>query len=349
MSCNQGDSIRAGSIPSYQSLIERQSFNDVKPYELSYEDANSLYQEVIHNLKNRGYAGIIRPFRFKESESKKHVLSILIQRSSEYDYVHPDTQIARIGSMVQNILILNSGNIRYINFLTKRVRSNISKLSKAYLKPYYSGYYVQDIACRTFDDLDIISILRGHIDFINSNLESCKVIDFYLDGEQIKPSDSNIMVGTLNRDMFKDLIERYQEWWGRDSDKITIKEQDIRASIHLMLQDKSYSKSVIDIKIAQKNDKWVIGCSLPLGVSPYLILKQLYPKIKLNEIYHNSSFVVLDSYKSLDKVGSKTVPKGSESCSCGKGLVYSMIKRQVSRVCPDCQIRYMMGKFVSMR
>lgn len=344
MSCKQGNAIHAGRIESYQALIERQDLNSNKPYELSYQDAISVYQEVVANLKSKSYSGIIKPFKSTVlPNTDKHQVTLVIQRKAEFDYVHPDTQIARIVAMLQNVLIVNTGNIGYINSFIKRIRSNISKISQAYLKPYYSGYCIQTL--QSFLTIQEINILRQFISFVNLNLESCSVVSIDIDQESVMPSDINVFIGTLNRDLFKDLIQRYQEWYSHDS--LTIKDQDIRASIHLMLKDKQYPKSGINIKIAQKNQSWVLGAALPSTISPYLILKTLYPKIKLNEIYQHSSFIIPDTFKSLDRV-SKQRLTGSEVCKCGNSLVYSHINKQVSGLCLDCYIKGLMAKFISI-
>ena len=350
MSCKQGDSIREGSIDRYISLLERQDFDDVRDYELSELDAKTVYEELHSLMLSKGYTE-------KSELSWKHdspidgVLSIVIQRVGAYDYVHPDTQITRIGALIQNVLMLHYGNMRYITFLKKKIRSNLSKVSKGYLKPYYSGYYVQDIQCSCYDDFDEIQqLLNSRIEFFNKQLESCRIIKIFLNKDRdyiVKPSDCNLMIGTLNRNVFKDLVERYQEWYIKDASVVEILEQDIRASIHLMLDKREYPKDSINIKIAQKDDKWVIGAYLPVGISPYLILKTLYPKIKLNEIYHNSQFMIYDVCRILDKIKASDLISGdSRTCSCGNDLVYGLVKRGVSRVCQDCQMRLLMSNLM---
>lgn len=341
MSCKQGNSIRAGKISSYQALIERSDLQSNKPYELSYQGALSVYQEVISNLKSKGYSGLIKPFRQTVLSQDKHQVTLTIQRKSEFDYVHPDTQVARMAAMLQNVLIVNTGNLGYINSFIKRIRSNISRLSQAYLKPYYSGYCIQTL--QSILSVSDVNILRQFIPFVNSNLESCSLVSIDIDQEPIMPSDINVMIGTLDRDMFKDLIERYQDWHSHDT--LEVKEQDIRASIHLMLKDKQYPKSAIDIKISQKNRSWVMGVASQTTISPYLILKTLYPKIKLNEIYQHSNFIVLDCFKSLDRLSG--IQTDSKTCQCGNSLVYSHINKRVSGVCQDCYIRSLMAKFIN--
>jgi hypothetical protein len=344
MSCKQGDSVRAGEIPSYHALIGRENLQEHESYELSYQDALSAYQEVIDNLKSKHYQGIIKPFNsVMPSAQDKHQVTLLIQRNPNFDYVHPDTQVARIISMIQNLLIVNTGNLSYINSFIKRIRSNLSRITQAYLKPYYSGYCLQSLqAYLSQSDIDLIT---PHIPFINSNLESCSLKSINIDQEEIRPSDINVLVGTLDRNQFKDLISRYHEW--QESDTLTIKEQEIRASIHLMLKDRQYPKSDINIKIAQKNHSWIIGMAIPLSVSPYLVIKTLYPKIKLNEIYHKSSFILIDTFKPLKHV-SKQLQMTSDKCSCGNSLVYSHIHQQVSSVCLDCYIRSLLAKFANL-
>jgi hypothetical protein len=232
MSCKEGDSIRAGSIPSYTSLFERQDFDTLREYELSELDAQSLYSELSDKMQRISFNDINSSLTWQTENPNQGYLSILIQRNSQCDYVHPDVQIARLGALIQNILILHYGNMKYIKFLTKRMRSNITKISKGYLKPYYSGYYVQDIQCSYYDDLnEIQSLLNSNIKFLNNQMESCKVINISLTQDStysIKPSDSNLMIGILDRDIFKDFVERYTEWYSLSLDEVEIQEQDIR-------------------------------------------------------------------------------------------------------------------------
>ncbi len=290
MGCNVGDSIRAGEIESYTSFIDRDDFSNIKDYELSLDDIKQLYKEL-ENKMSKFDSIHVSEFDIRQPTYKtpiKSVLSVLIERRAYYDYVHPDTQIARIATIIQNLVILKYGNMKYINFLTKRLRSNMTKISKGYLKPYFAGYCIQDIECICYDDLDEIEkYINSNLDIINSEMESCIVKNVSLSSEPIMPSDCNMMIGIIKRNKFKDLVTRFQEWYIEDKDgKIEILEQDIRASIHLMLEKKKISRDSITFKIAQKNDEWVVGFYSNIGISTYLILKKLYPKIKNFSIFN---------------------------------------------------------------
>ena len=349
MSCKLGDSIRAGYIPSYTSLIERHDFDNSKPYELSYQDASEIYQEILYKMQSIGFNGAKLVCRVGESKVQKGTIRIIYKRSQEYDYIHPDVYNSRVGALVQNLLILHYGDLRYINFLIKKIRSNISNICKGYLKPYYSGICVQDISCQFYhDSIEIEKFLNENLNIINSQLETCIIDSINVNCTyNIMPSDMNLMIGLLDRDMFKDLADRYKEW--SSSDQVRILEQDIRASIHLMLKEKNIPKSDIMFKITQHKDKWLIGCVLPSNISPYLIIKSMYPKIKLNEIYHHCQFVITGVYRSLHKISdSELISLSSDSCSCNKELVYDLVRRRVSRKCLDCLVKSFMGAYMRL-
>ena len=152
MSCKLGDSIRAGYILSYTSLIERKDFDNIKPYELSYEDASEIYSNLVSRMSAIGYQADKLAPSIRADQVKQGYIRIIYKRKQEFDYIHPDVYNARVGALIQNLLILHYGDMRYINFLNKKLRSNISNLCRGYLKPYYSGLCVQDISCQFYDD-----------------------------------------------------------------------------------------------------------------------------------------------------------------------------------------------------
>lgn len=352
MKCSVGDSIHAKVIQSYESLPDRVDFLAFNEHGLSYDEIKDLYSEVVTKVKNfcditeksliTNYSGI---------KAENITLSVTYNRKSYYDYVSPDTQSIKIATLLQNLMIVKYGNMKYLNFINKRVRGNLTKLSKAYLKPYYSGFCIQDFACTCYDGVDEVEkFLNSMIDAMNTQLTSCKILRIDINKETVKPSDNNLMIGTLNRDVFKDIVQRYQEWYIGIDDKVEIIEQDIRASIHLMLEKKMMDKSLLDIKIAQKDNKWVMGIYAPINISPYLIIKKLYPKVKLNDIYHNSEFLIAGVYKDISKViDSESISTDSKVCSCGSDLVYDMVNRKVSRVCHVCQMKLLMSNYVSRK
>ena len=170
MSCKQGNSIRQGKIDIYTSLLERQDFDSIRDYELSELDAKALYEELYCMMSSKGFTEKSE-LQWNHDNPIDGTLSIVVQRIGAYDYVHPDTQITRIGALIQNVLALHYGNMKYIASLKKKIRSNISKVSKGYLKPYYSGYYIQDIQCCFYDDFnEIQKLLNSNIEFFNKQL-----------------------------------------------------------------------------------------------------------------------------------------------------------------------------------
>lgn len=344
MGCRYGDTIRAGTIQDYTPLIDLDRVNfDGEPHELSYNDASIIYDRIADKMNSIGFYEK-SDLHDRRSSPIECNLRLVMKRASEYDYVHPDVHVARIGAMIQNMLILHYGDLRYLNSFKKRLRSNISVLSKGYLKPYYGGYCLQDIKIRVWDNpIEVEEFLNNQLEVINFNIKTCILDRIYCKYTyNLKQSDINVMIGIVDRNVFKDIIERYHEW--NSGDDVRVYEQDIRASIHLMLKEKHYPKGTINIKIAQFVDKWVIGFAAPSNISPYLVLKTLYPKIKLTEIYHSIHFLTARVYRKITKyTESEFVLKGSGKCSCGNELVYDMVNMTVSRKCLDCQMKALMG------
>lgn len=349
MKCLEGDSIHSKSISNYESLLSRIDFHNFNGYGLDIDETKELYKVLSDKFyKIYGIQTSAIKTDFSDGMLSENRLSICVKRKAYYDYVNPKTQIVRISTMIQDLLFARYGNIKYLASIHKEIRSSITKLSKSYLKPYYSGFYISDLDMTCYDDIqEILEYLNSNIKLMNNRLQSCSIESISMNIVGVKPSDTQLMIGTANKEVFKDLIERYQEWYYKDKNTLDILEQDIRASIHLMLSDKKVDKNSIKIKIAQKNKEWVLGFYSNIGVSPYLIIKKLYPKIKINEIYHNSQFTITNLYKNLDKLEHKTSNFDSNVCYCGNRLVYDMLNKKVSKVCSECHMRLLMSNYIS--
>lgn len=353
MKCKIGDSIHSENIVGYKSLLERVDFYSISDtYCMGIDDIKKLYSEMSEKVyKIYGICSEKLITDYSSINKSNGTLSIVIKRKSYYDYVSHDTQAVRIATMIQDLLMAKYGNIKYLASISKILRSNLYKIGKAYLKPYYSGYCIIDMEMCCYNNmLEVENYLNSVLYEMNKHLQSCSIESICICNELLKPSDTQLMIGRLKRSIFKDLVERYQEWYSSThSDKVSILEQDVRASIHLMLINKDVDKELINFKIAQRNDEWIIGFHSSLSISPYLIIKKLYPKVKINEIYHNSEFMVAGIYKGLDKMSSKGIEKDSRRCSCGNDLVYDLVRKKVSRVCPECQMKLLMSNYINIK
>ena len=274
---------------------------------------------------------------FRNDNENVTYMKLVIQRFREYDYVSPDTQVAQICTMLTRLLIEHTHNSAYINFCIKRVRNSIGRLSSKYAKPYYSGKYVQSIQVKVYDNVDnILKIVNENINYINSKLESCKLIQVHFGKNIVLPSDMNVFVGYISREITKDLQDRYLEWINKDKEEVEILEPDNRASIKLLLVDKKYRKKDLFIKISNQGSKWVVCIIAKTNFNPYLWVKKLYNKVTIQNIYQNSYFMVYD-----------TCREGSNLCKvCGENGIISNSSEKELNICYECLHKSLMNNIL---
>lgn len=372
--CAVGDAIHQKRVRAYRSLVERENLSDGSPEaEMNLQEAEALYAGIVAKGSHLGIkqvaslkreqGGLSLSFRGRDGkverirDKKELVLKVLIKRKGAYDYVSVTTQMARILANIQNMLIMSTGDLRYINLCRKILKSSISSMTGGHLKPYFSGYVVVDVLCNPigggFDLGKVAKVLQENLSGINGDLESCEVMRVYVDpGNYGLTSDMSLYLGEVSRELFRDLWERYEAW--DSGDGIEVLKQETRASIKLMVKKTAMKREQFTVYLGQKHDKYVVGIFGRGDINPYLWIKTLYPKVKLTNIYKGSNFVVYGTYRELGKVVGNGVNVGkkglteyrAKSCACGGTLYYDMVNLQVGELCPRCYIKKLMGEYV---
>ena len=378
VSCSEGDAIHQDIIQEYVSVMDQSSDTLIRDYELSLTETEEIMKNIQDKMREIGFIceeghivnqsiGKIYSERgeksLRDSDKRDYTLKVLLKRKSYYDYVSVETQIAKLGALMQNVLILKYWDIRYINFLRKKLKNNLSKVCDSYLKPYFSGYVIQDILCNPIglgfntEKMDeLVALLNKNVVSFNKGVETCSVLKIFIDRDNnLTPSDYNLYLGEIDHDMFPDLLEKYNLWYAQENPEVIV--SDTRASISLMTKRMVLKKEWFTIKISQKNNKWMLGIFCRNTINPYLIMKTLYNKTKMTNIYHKCNFTIYGIYKEFSRVGSGTRGlfreegvQGVKTCdTCGGSLYYDCINQKVLDTCPTCYILKIMGAYLKKK
>lgn len=265
------------------------------------------------------------------TKERETILRTVIDRRDKYDYVDIDTQITLIGGKIQKVLYKEFQDDNLLKLIKRTSCNSLSSVTGNHLKPYFSGKYINEWYVNKRIDPNIIKYLNDNISLINKDFISFNIDSLSIDNEyKLTSNDFNLFIGYIDSNYLSDFFERYENNF-IINDKPTVITKDIRKSVSLMTRVSKIDK--LDIKLYYKKIKGfnLIALITKLPISPYLVIKTLYPKVKLTDIYSISKFKLVNTVKYI-KMGLK--------CSCGNNkLHYNLATMDMDKVCINCQAK----------
>lgn len=258
-------------------------------------------------------------------------IRLVIERKGLYDYVSPITQTRLAIASLTRYLYNRYKDERYLEIFKYEKGSSLSYISGNELKPYYSGRYVTDIELKYKLNQEIINNIINDLFEINKDFKTFKIKNLFItDGKAFNHSDYNLFVGILKLNNPNDFIERYNKEFIIKDNPI-IKTKDIRKSIHLMLKNVKIDKSDIKLYYDWYNGYLIVSLVCKSIISPYLLIKTLYPRMRLEEIYSRCNFSIVGSFRDIKNINLKCF-----KCGNGNKLYFDLINDKISPMCLSC-------------
>lgn len=288
--------------------------DDCKPVP-SWEVSSTCYDSIDKKMKSR---------------KKSNVgLRIVIDRKEKQSYVSPEVQSRIAMGDMLNLLYKRDGDIRYLKLCASESSSSLNWVVGSGLKPYYSGRFSTDFSfCDKLTNNDI-EYLKSMLPSLNSTYDSFKVSSIFIPDTHIHYNGWNVYVGTVSLSDPNEFVRRYSKEFMNKS-KIIIKVKDIRKNIKLMTKEVEVEDTDV-VMFYQKNGKSLnIAIKCRAFISPYLLIKKMFPRKLMSDIYSQCSLSLVGSFMSM-KGGLKCF-----KCNKGEDLYYDAYKNNVSTMCLSC-------------
>lgn len=266
---------------------------------------------------------------------KKNGITIrfIIDRKNRFEYVSPLVQSRLALASLIRLLVYECGDSA-LKFKTKEKLSNLYWISGEKLKPYYSGKLFIDY--EIFSDLDI-SLVKDKI-IGSSGFKSFTISNIFTPDFEMRKKDWNVFVGYM---MFprEEFFRRYDSVF-KLSQQPKIKLKEDRKITKLVLVENTISRGDIKIYYEEIKGGMAVAVICRAYISPYLLIKTLFPRLTLEHIFSRSDFSLIGSFRDM--------VTGVKCFSCGEGedVYYDLIKNGLSKVCLKCYAKIYLSKYL---